>query len=420
VAQTPEVFSYDADGNLTNDGRWSYVWDAENRLIQMTVNTNVGTQYQLKCAYDSQGRRIQKIVATNGVSVYTNNFLYDGWNLIAVLTSGSALHNSFMWGNDLSGSIKGAGGVGGLLEASYYGSSATNCFPAFDGSANVAALVDAGNGDVVANYEYGSFGEIIRITGSMAMNNPFRFSNKCQDDESALLYYGYRYYNSSTGIWLDRDPIEETGGNNLYGFVGNSPINRIDRMGMIDLWDDLLDCALSIAKDWVEEYSVEADGANALYNRVSGNDDANVLKGELHSYDIGSAHFCKGFSFDPGFESNYEPSSMLGKISDCFLSKIKGIGIENALKDVPDPAKKKILEQILDQAADHKPEVTFKVKETAKCLHNKATITLNFFTAIVVDGATVQNLPGPSVGPFNAPGLYDYDDKYCSCCSCGN
>jgi YD repeat-containing protein len=39
VAQTPEVLSYDADGNLTNDGRWSYVWDAENRLIQMTVNT---------------------------------------------------------------------------------------------------------------------------------------------------------------------------------------------------------------------------------------------------------------------------------------------------------------------------------------------------------------------------------------------
>ncbi|HEV2455204.1 MAG TPA: hypothetical protein VGY98_13145, partial [Verrucomicrobiae bacterium] len=42
VPQEPEHFGYDADGNLTNDGRWSYVWDGENRLIQMSVNTNVG------------------------------------------------------------------------------------------------------------------------------------------------------------------------------------------------------------------------------------------------------------------------------------------------------------------------------------------------------------------------------------------
>ena len=59
VPQQPEVFQYDPDGNLTNDGRWFYAWDAENRLIGMTVNTNTGPQYQLTFAYDSQGRRIQ-------------------------------------------------------------------------------------------------------------------------------------------------------------------------------------------------------------------------------------------------------------------------------------------------------------------------------------------------------------------------
>jgi YD repeat-containing protein len=167
VAQTPEVLSYDADGNLTNDGRWSYVWDAENRLIQMTVNTNVGTPYQLTFTYDFQGRRIQKIVATNSESVYTNKFLYDGWNLVAVLTSGSTLQEAFMWGNDLSGSVQGAGGVGGLLETGYNGSAVTNCFSAFDGNGNVAALVNVNGGIVEANYEYGPFGEVIRQTGPM-------------------------------------------------------------------------------------------------------------------------------------------------------------------------------------------------------------------------------------------------------------
>jgi len=47
VPQTPEVFHYDADGNLQSDGRWNYTWDAENRLIGMTADTAVGPQYQL-------------------------------------------------------------------------------------------------------------------------------------------------------------------------------------------------------------------------------------------------------------------------------------------------------------------------------------------------------------------------------------
>ena len=90
----------------------------------------MGPQYTLTFAYDPKGRRIQKVVATNGVAIYTDNFLYDGWNLIAILNPQSSVLQSFLWGNDLSGSQQGAGGVGGLLEVSYYGASTTtNCFP---------------------------------------------------------------------------------------------------------------------------------------------------------------------------------------------------------------------------------------------------------------------------------------------------
>ena len=77
----------------------------------------------------------------------------------------------------------------------------------------------------------GSFGELIRVTGSIAKANPFRFSTKYQDDETDLLYYGYRYYNASTGRWLTRDPIDEKGGINLYEFVGNEPLFEIDLLG---------------------------------------------------------------------------------------------------------------------------------------------------------------------------------------------
>lgn len=217
--------------SFNNDGRFAYVWDGENRLIVMTNNTGVGPKYGLTFAYDPKGRRIQKLVATNGIAISTNKFLYDGWNLVAELKPDNTRLRTYVWGTDLSGSLQGAGGVGGLLEESYYGTSTTNCFPAYDGNGNIMALANAADGTVAANYDYGAFGEPIRITGAMARNNPFRFSTKYADDESDLIYYGYRYYKPSTGTWLSKDPIEEQGGLNLYCLVGNNPVKCIDYLG---------------------------------------------------------------------------------------------------------------------------------------------------------------------------------------------
>jgi RHS repeat-associated protein len=204
LAQTPEQFSYDADGNLLSDGRWTYTWDAENRLIGMAVNTAAGPQYQLTFAYDAKGRRMQKTVSTNGIS-NTVNFLYDGWNLVGILNSQCALVQSFMWGSDLSGSLQGAGGVGGLLEVSSYGASTTNSFTVFDGNGDIAALVNAADGTSLAGYEYGPFGEVIRSTGPMAKANPFRFSTEYYDDETDLVNYPFRPYSPSQGRFLTRD-----------------------------------------------------------------------------------------------------------------------------------------------------------------------------------------------------------------------
>jgi len=97
---------------------------------------------------------------------------------------------------------------------------------------NTCAVKDTANGTLSAQYEYGPFGEVTRMTGAMAKLNPFRFSTKYQDDETDLVYYGYRYYNASTGRWLSRDPIEEKGGLNLYGFVLNNPLRYIDLLGL--------------------------------------------------------------------------------------------------------------------------------------------------------------------------------------------
>ena len=101
---------------------------------------------------------------------------------------------TYVWGTDLSGLMQGAGGVGGLLKITDYTSGTAHHFVAYDGNGNVGALTDGGNGAVTARYEYGPFGEPRPETGTVAKKNPFRFSTKFTDNETGLLYYGFRYY----------------------------------------------------------------------------------------------------------------------------------------------------------------------------------------------------------------------------------
>jgi RHS repeat-associated protein len=202
-------------------------------LIAVTNNSGVGPNYGLKFAYDPQGRRIQKMVSTNGVGIYTNKFLYDGWNLIAELKPDNSRLRTYVWGTDLSGSLQGAGGVGGLLEVSYYGAATTNCFPAYDGNGNVMNYVNAADGASVAQFEYDPFLGITRATGPMANLLPFLGSTKYFDWESGLYDYGHRYYGPSFGGWLNKDPLQEKGGLNLYENSRNDLVNRYDALGLL-------------------------------------------------------------------------------------------------------------------------------------------------------------------------------------------
>jgi len=237
IPPTPEAFTHDADGNLTQDGRWDYTWDGENRLIQVESKSGfpAGSKRKLEFEYDWQGRRIKKVShsAWNGSSygtVVTTKFIYDGWNLLAELDSSNNVIRGYVWGTDLSGTMQGAGGVGGLLFVKE--SDGTPHFAAYDGNGNVMGLVKGTDGTRTATYEYDPFGQPLRATGSMALANPMRFSTKFTDSETGLLYYGYRYYNPSSGRWASRDPIEEDGGMNLYAMIGNSAIGAIDYLGL--------------------------------------------------------------------------------------------------------------------------------------------------------------------------------------------
>jgi len=175
------------------------------------------------------------------VQTYGRRFLYDGWNLVAEYSETTAgvldtLKRSYTWGLDIARSMTDAGGVGALLQIADHSTGKTY-LPSYDGNGNIVALFDsaATGGDAgacVAIYEYSPYGEFLRCEGAYAKENPFRFSTKFTDDETGLVYYGRRYYSPSQGRFLGRDPIEEKGGLNLYGFVSNDPIDHWDLLGM--------------------------------------------------------------------------------------------------------------------------------------------------------------------------------------------
>ena len=232
--------THDEDGNMTWDGSFYHSWDAENRLIS---SSNEVAGVYITYAYDNNNRRISKTTLTpDPFSSLTSKYIWDGWNIIVELITDhvetNTTMNSYAWGLDLSGSLQGAGGVGGLLAVTEIDSGTNTYYACADANGSVVGVLNE-SGNTVAHYEYDSFGNTISSSGDMDDDFRFRFSSKYYDAETGLYYYGFRYYDPVLGRWLSRDPIGEIGGDNLYGFVNNDAVSKWDYLGLRTRLEDM-------------------------------------------------------------------------------------------------------------------------------------------------------------------------------------
>jgi RHS repeat-associated protein len=133
--------------------------------------------------------------------------------------------------------------------------------PLYDWNGNVMGYADGASGQVRHRFEYDAFGQELSVdsfvsagaggsTSAHSSPPPVRFSSKYTDAETGLVYYGYRSYSPQLGRWLSRDPIEERGGTNLYGMVGNDPVNAVDVLGLDRKIVGLSHLALEV-DDWI-------------------------------------------------------------------------------------------------------------------------------------------------------------------------
>lgn len=170
--------------------------------------------------YDSSGN----VIRTPPAQAPTDTlYVYDGMNVVRELDNtqvGQPVTAEYVW----------AGGIGQLLSRTVYGTPNTSYYYHYDGRGNVAGLTDSSQ-NIAAYYTYDAFGNTT-ASGGPQVGQPFGYSTKWKHSQTGLLDYGFRFYNPAQGTWINRDPIEEAGGANLYAFVGNSPTNRLDREGL--------------------------------------------------------------------------------------------------------------------------------------------------------------------------------------------
>lgn len=226
------VFSYDANGNLLGDGMRNFAYDDENQLTSVWV-TNV---WRSDFVYDGLMRRRIKRDYTwlSGAWVLASEirYHYDGNLVIQERDTNNVPLVTYTRGNDLSGTLQGAGGIGGLLALSQ--PSAINpqhFYYHADGNGNITMLISSSQ-MIVARYLYDPYGNLLSQSGLLAEVNPYCFSSKEWNANAGLYYFGRRFYDPNLQRWPNHDPIGERGGKNLYAFVGNNPLTRIDSLGL--------------------------------------------------------------------------------------------------------------------------------------------------------------------------------------------
>ena len=229
---TTANLSYDAAGNLTQSiapngtNKTTYTYDDADRLTRIERRGDAGQLLSIsEFGYDYASRRVStreyNFSSSGGgwANPVVSYRVFDGMDVVQERNAS----------NEVTAQLVRDGNIGGILSrttaqgAAFYG---------YDGQGNVTLLTNAAGQDV-AHYRYDAFGQTLEAVGPRAAENPYRFSTKELHAASGLYDFGLRFYSPSMGRWINRDPIAEEGGVNLYGFVDNNPINGVDEYGQI-------------------------------------------------------------------------------------------------------------------------------------------------------------------------------------------
>jgi RHS repeat-associated protein len=196
-------FAYDAAGNMTSDGAYTYTYDAENR-----ITSAAGVTY----TYDGNGLRVEK----------SNGTLY--WRA----TTSDAIAETDLSGNAKSEYVFFSGRRIARIDSS------ANVFYYYTDQLGTTRTITTSSGALCYDAEFTPYGQETSHTNSCPQN--YKFTGYERDSETGLDYAFARYYNYRLGRFMSADPLAGDLGTpqslNRYAYVVNNSLSAIDPLGL--------------------------------------------------------------------------------------------------------------------------------------------------------------------------------------------
>jgi RHS repeat-associated protein len=208
---TNRTLTYDANGSLTIDGSTrTFEWDAANRL---TAINYTGTTNRSEFTYDGLSRCVKIVEKTNGSVTSTRKFVWCG--------------NEKCEFRDAYDAVT----LFAYPQGQYVGT--TKYFYFRDHLGSIREMMRA-NGTLVARFDYDPWGRSTTVLNTVLPD--FNFTGLYRHSVSNLDLAVYRAYDPDLGRWLNRDPIAEADGTNLYTYVADDPLDRVDTRGLLTIF----------------------------------------------------------------------------------------------------------------------------------------------------------------------------------------
>lgn len=217
-------WAYDDNGNLLDDGKFTYQWDADNRLRKVT---NKSTTVQVaEYWYDDADRRIRKNVGGT-----VTNYIYDGDGLNVLYETNASNVISAYHSYNTNGQL--------MARTEVNGSTSTRYYYHYNAHGDVVMVTNR-NGSaksdfIVASYVYDAWGNTVYQEGSYAEKNPYRYAGYQFDVETQNYYLMARYYNPQAGVFTSMDPDpgddDDILTQNGYTYANNNPVMLVDPDG---------------------------------------------------------------------------------------------------------------------------------------------------------------------------------------------
>jgi RHS repeat-associated protein len=204
------TLTYDPNGSITSDGGSRiFEWDGANRLVAINY---AGQTTRSEFSYDGLNR-IAKIVEKTGNTISsTRKVVWLGQEKMEFRDATDAVTQR------------------NYAQGQYVGTTAY--FYTRDHLGSIREMF-TGGGTVVARYDYDPYGRSITVLGTTPTD--FNFTGLYRHSKSNLDLAVFRTYDPDLGRWLNRDPIAERGGLNLYEYSANDAVNRIDPLGLFEV-----------------------------------------------------------------------------------------------------------------------------------------------------------------------------------------